>query len=249
MAVMLKCGAIFLHIPKTGGSWVTDVLTDQGIVKKQFGHIHADFVRAIYYTQGRRMVTRGLYEWAKSGLPRGIKAIGPAQKIKHVATSVRQQQPFCFCFVRSPFDWYESWWRYMCQRSGTDWRNEPDFQSWHPCQALLGTSDADFNQFVRNAVGVRPGFVTELFSTYAQPTMNFVGRHERLAEDLVHVLRLLNVDFDEDRLRSFLPVNTSSMRDPLEWTPELRSQVERTEYAALLRFGYLSRSRAVAPSL
>ena len=52
MAVMLKCGAIFLHIPKTGGSWVTDVLADQGLIKKQIGQIHADLVRVLYYASG-----------------------------------------------------------------------------------------------------------------------------------------------------------------------------------------------------
>ena len=81
MAVMLKCGAIFLHVPKTGGSWVTSALANQGLIKKQFGHIHADLVRVLYYGRGSDVATRGLYDWAKSLLPRRLKAAGPAQKL------------------------------------------------------------------------------------------------------------------------------------------------------------------------
>jgi hypothetical protein len=240
MAVMLKCGAIFLHIPKTGGSWVTDVLADQGLIKKQIGHIHADLVRILYYARTSDVATRGLYDWAKSLLPRRLKAVGPAQKLKRAAENARQhQQPFCFCFVRNPADWYESWWRYMYQRSGIDWADESDLHGWHPCGALKEMGDSDFNGFVRNVISARPGFVTELFSMYDQPGLDFVGHQETLADDLVRVLQKLQIEFDEARLRAFEPTNVSSKtRDPIDWDPETRHELEKTEYAALLRYGY-----------
>jgi hypothetical protein len=230
---------------------VTDVLADQGLIKKQIGHIHADWVRVMYYASGPHVATRGLFDWAKSLLPRRLKAIGPAQMLKHTAESARQKKrPFCFCFVRNPMDWYESWWRYMCQRSGVNWSNESDLTGWHPCQALKDTGDADFNQFIRNVTCARPGFVTELFSTYAPPDLDFLGHQETLADDLVGVLQELNVNFDEDRLRSFARINVSSKTsDHIEWAAETRRQLKKTEYAALLRFGYLPNSSTITPSL
>jgi hypothetical protein len=244
MAVLLKCGAIFLHVPKTGGSWVTNVLLEQGLVKNQFGHIHADMVRALYYARSSEIAARGLYDWAKSHVPLQLKALGPAQKIKHAAESIRQQNvPFCFCFVRNPLDWYESWWRYMGQRSGFHWEAETDMHGWHPCAALKETGNPDFHRFVRNVIETRPGFVTELYSTYAQPEIGFVGRQETLVDDLIQVLGTLNVNFDEHRIRESQRVNVSDDScDSVGWEDDLREALQKTEYAAMLRFGYLSDS-------
>jgi hypothetical protein len=201
----------------------------------------------LYYARGTEVAKRGLYDWAKSLLPRRLKAVAAAQKLKRAAENARQhRKPFCFCFVRNPIDWYESWWRYMCQRSGVDWADQTDLHSWHPCQSLKDTGDADFNVFVRNVIAARPGFITELYSTYDQPGINFVGHQESLADDLVRVLRQLPLDFDEQRLRAFTPTNVSSAsRDPIQWEPETRRELEKTEYAALLRYGYAADSSTI----
>ena len=47
MSVLLKGGAVFLHIPKTGGSWVHKVLKDTGLSVGSFDHKHADFDRVL----------------------------------------------------------------------------------------------------------------------------------------------------------------------------------------------------------
>lgn len=254
MALLLNCGAIFLHVPKTGGSWVTDVLVRQGLVRKQFGHIHADWVRAMVYTDTARTVARTTYEWCKSQVPTWIKAGRPLQRIKHrTLTSQQCYKPFVFCFVRHPLDWYESWWRYMSQRSGHDWSQETDLHGWHPCQAIKATGDASFDQFLRNVLHTRPGFVHELYAMYAQPGIDFVGRQEQLSQDLIRVLRLLNVSFDEQAIQQAAPVNVSRRPGSTpQWDPEIRREVEKTEYPTLLRFGYASSACAahsISPSL
>lgn len=38
--LLKKCGAIFLHIPKTGGSWVSRVLWECDLVEKRLGYKH-----------------------------------------------------------------------------------------------------------------------------------------------------------------------------------------------------------------
>lgn len=43
MAIILKNGECFLHIPKTGGSFVNHILDDVGITKRKIGyHKHLD---------------------------------------------------------------------------------------------------------------------------------------------------------------------------------------------------------------
>lgn len=43
MAVILKDGSVFLHIPKTGGTWVTSVLRELGLARCSIGHRHANW--------------------------------------------------------------------------------------------------------------------------------------------------------------------------------------------------------------
>ena len=46
MAIILKNNEIFLHIPKTGGSWVSKVLKMQSLTKAYIGcHKHFDWAR------------------------------------------------------------------------------------------------------------------------------------------------------------------------------------------------------------
>ena len=52
------------------------------------------------------------------------------------------------------------------------------------------------------------------------------------------LMQQLHVEFDEHRLRTSRPMNVSNKaRDPIEWDPETRRELERTEYPALLRYG------------
>lgn len=240
MAVQLHCGAIFLHVPKTGGSWVTRVLKDQGLVRREFGHIHSDMVRARYYASSLATLSRTSGAWFKSLLPRRLKRLSAAQRVRRqIEQNHAESFPYCFCFVRHPLSWYESWWGYMGARSGTDWRHEPDFQGWHPCGELRYCGAQDFAGFVHNVQTRLPGFVTELFGLYTQPGIRFIGKQERLTEDLIEVLRQLNVRFDEQRLREALPVNTSDVESRgTPWTPALRESTARLEFAGMVRYGY-----------
>src|SRR5690606_24420034 len=111
---------------------------------------------------------------------------------------------------------------------------------WHPNAALNELGSDDFDTFVRNVVTHRPGYVSELFGWYATPAVDFVGRQEHLADDMIRVLRAMDVRFDEDRIRNFGEVGASPRpKKPIEWDPALRRAVERLEYPALVRYGYV----------
>lgn len=43
---------MFLHIPKAGGSWVSEILKEQGLVYKEIGyHKHIDWTKGAFFSQ------------------------------------------------------------------------------------------------------------------------------------------------------------------------------------------------------
>jgi hypothetical protein len=104
---------------------------------------------------------------------------------------------------------------------------------------LNGLGAGEFNEFVRNVVKKYPGYVSEMYGRYAMPCVDFVGKQESLQDDLVQVLRMMGVDFDEGFVRGMGRVNESAApRVPVVWDEHLKVQVERLEYAGIVRYGY-----------
>ncbi len=223
MALLLKNGAIFLHIPKTGGKWVADVLTRSGHVKRKLSHKHCG-IHQLYSPTNRD---------APRTLKRFLRGTGRA--------SVSGPRPYLFCFVRNPLSWYESWFRYMSQPE-MNWRNyghEIDLRRWHPNSMLNGLGAADFNQFIRNVIAKRPGYVTELYGWYTTPQVNFIGKQESIREDLLAVLKQMNLSVDESLIYESARVGASKTpRQNVTWDPALNEEVKRLEYAGLVRYGY-----------
>jgi len=208
MATLLKCGALFLHIPKAGGNWVSDVLEEQGLVFANVGGCHATREQLVPFEQFLRASAK--YD--------------------------RPNRPlFTFCFVRNPRTWYESWYQHMNRKGWVNWADEAGH--WYPGVRLDGFGPDGFDEFVARVLDQRPGFVTDMYGAYLNHGMHFVGRQEHLADDLVTVLRFLNVPFDEERLREYAPVNSGD-GTRLRWRPTLLEAVERAEYSAFERFGY-----------
>lgn len=222
MAILLKHDAVFLHVPKTGGTWVTAVLADLGLIRCRIVTKHADMARLL--DCARHHPGRWLEAAAKAG----------------PAWQSQARRAFKFCFVRHPLSWYESYWAFMSQRGWNAWGvNRRGRVRWHPNAALDGLGDADFNRFVRNVAEREPGFVGRMYASYATDAIDFVGRQERLAEDLIEVLARLGAQADETRIRERGPVNASD-RDVgrPRWDEALRREVEKIEAAAITRFGY-----------
>jgi hypothetical protein len=226
MAVLLKNGAIFLHIPKTAGSWVTQVLAELDLVAaRRVGHKHItlDYLLRL----GRERQWRRALPWRSADVP------------PEAATA------YIFTFVREPLSWYESWFSYMSRpdRAWRAWgeRENGAGERWHPCAPLNGLGDEDFDRFVRRVVDRRPGWVSELYSWYTGTGVARVGRQERLADDLIAILRELGERPDPNliRRRAGTRVNDSARATGRpKWDPELRAEVARLEAAARRRFGY-----------
>lgn len=234
MAIVLKGGAVFLHIPKTGGSWVTRILEEFDLIEGRIGHKHAD---------ADRVLNAYRYEGAKAHAAYLIKRKLQRKLGRFLQEAEAHPKPFMFCFVRHPLAWYESWFKYQSLRCNwRTWGNERNPENWHPLAALNQSASDSFNGFVRNVLKTRPGYVTELYGGYTRPGLvDFVGRQENLREDLIRVLVRLGLPHDPEVIRRHSPVNVSTEAEMrLYWEPGLRAEVERLEYAALVRHGYRS---------
>lgn len=222
MALLLKNGAVFLHVPKTGGCFVQKVLRHFDLVRRPIGD-HNSHDRVFWHDRFHHdeKVARNLVRRALGWIPR----ISP--------------NDFRFCFVREPLSWYVSCWRYMESRN---WKREGDEGNpyhWNPLEMLNGLGSSDFNEFVFNVNRKRPGFVTELFGWYARPSTQFVGKLENLAVDLRKVLLSMKVDVDLSYLKQLPHINAVAGYIPQpEWDPALKQKTLRLEYAAYVRYGY-----------
>ena len=84
MATLLKCGGLFLHIPRTGGRWISEVLEASDLVFAHVGERHA----TASDLEPLERLLQAPHGYGKSNRPL-----------------------FKFCFVRHPQRWYEAWYR------------------------------------------------------------------------------------------------------------------------------------------
>jgi len=136
---------------------------------------------------------------------------------------------FSFCFVRGPVGWLRSFWCYRIKTGALD----PKFP-------LDGLWHGEFESFVLNVLGAYPGgFVTKLYRFYVDD-VDFVGRQERLANDLMWALVLAGEQFDEQKLRATRWRNVSAASPQLaslcQLSTETEARVEAAESWVLDRF-------------
>jgi len=144
-----------------------------------------------------------------------------------------------FCFVRNPLTWYESWFKYMRmpERNWFNWGNSKDLYNWHPNSVLNNLGGESFSDFVSNVNSKRPGYVSELFGWYTQSKIDFIGKQESLADDLIKVLKAMKIEFDENFIKDFRKVNVST-RTELTWPQEILNKTVLLEYSSFIRYGY-----------
>lgn len=137
---------------------------------------------------------------------------------------------FSFCFVRHPVNWYQSFWSYRMKTRRFWNRRFPPDRYW---------SD-DFDKFVSNVLSAFPdGFVTALYQYYVDD-VDYVGRQETLADNLVEALHLGGETFDEVSLRATPPQNVVAS-DPkygsqCHVSSTLREEIVKVERQVLERF-------------
>jgi hypothetical protein len=84
-----------------------------------------------------------------------------------------------------------------------------------------------------------PGYVTELYNSFVNEDVDFVGKNESLKEDLVKALKLMNIEFDENQVLNHGKVNVSKTPEKkIIWDEDLKNEILKLEYPTLLKYGY-----------
>ncbi len=169
--------ALFLHVPKTGGSWIRSVLREAGGKDVSYPH---DI---------------------------------PANKKFYMMT--RNVKPFCI--IRHPLEYVHSIWKHWsgnprCRTNNMSPMKDHMWDKHHTSRIYLeNIVEGDFEKTIANFNENWPGFVSWLYGQYMRDSF-FVGRHERLRDDLARALILINGRIDDDLqdlIRSKNPVNVS----------------------------------------
>lgn len=126
MAILLKNGSLFFHVPKTGGTWVTEVLRKAGCVVGQLGFKHS-------------------FPAELGCSPRAL--LHPSQLRDRYRLKYGVNSPISgFCFLRDPLTWYKSWYFYQVRRGwirfGSSSWDDP-----HPLSCLNSVADYAPNSF------------------------------------------------------------------------------------------------------
>lgn len=155
----------------------------------------------------------------------------PDPKTNHLdlARTERYADRFTIAFVRHPLDWWRSLWAYR-MRDG-----------WDPQRRIDSVAcSSDFNTFVEQVVEHLPAHLETLFARYIGPPsrpIEFIGRFESLADDLVQGLRAAGDEFDERALRSLPPDNVNDYgRFPALYRPDVAARLAESERAVIDRF-------------
>lgn len=187
---------LFLHVPKTGGSYVA------GALEAAVGARPVDFSDS----EDRR------------------------ERNGHAALrSFEGNELFTLAFIRHPLSWYRSLWSYRMRRG---WRME------HPLDRAARSED--FNEFATRVTERMPGYLGLLFGEFIGPAerpIEYIGRYERLTDDLCTALTQAGETFDEQRLRAQRPVNaTDYERHPVHYEPDVAWRLALAERRTIERF-------------
>jgi hypothetical protein len=190
MASLVTARTRFLHVPKTGGYWVTSALKAAGVT------------------------------------------VEPSEDLPfhaNLAESQSYADRFTFAFVRHPLDWWRSYWSHRMRHG------------WQTDVAIDVEAGAfDFDEFIGRVVGVASGGAGSMFAEFvgaAEGEIDFIGRYEHLADDLVTALRLAGEDFDETALRASPRLNESDyLRLPALYRRDTAERLAESERTAIGRF-------------
>ena len=207
MALPLKTGWLFVHVPKTGGVWVRRALREAGFVDDD-----------------DEEVDPGVAPW-----PVPASASSGMRRLHATACSIGHDPARSFCFVRHPLAWYRSLWAHGAR------------DGWGPHEFVLDQYGCDdFLEFMDRCVRAFPtGFVSLLYRIYTEGA-GYVGRYERLKEDLRAALELAGLDPRTSFQHG--PMNVASARPELGrrclYPLALAECVAAVEDEAIRRFGY-----------
>ena len=165
MALQLNNGLVFLHIPKTGGQTIRKVLQDLHLLSSP------DDMPVIN----------------EVGWPFRNDTTDP-NIVPHATYNTLGIDPsMCFAFVRHPLDWYRSQWAFTMSKRGS---LENFLALGTGPDEIDSIGPGNFVDWVEMRLQAYPeGMVSKLYYRYTDKIL-FVGRFERLKEDLEDILAI-----------------------------------------------------------
>ncbi len=206
---LIDYNAAFLHIPRTGGTWIELVLRAAGLL------------------------CRHLSKAEPLDLPKNHRMLGHYRGFERPVMAAK----FLFTFVRHPIPYYESVWKWINANRNAwikkRWKWHPF------CSPIsIYRRRPEFADWVEGMLEEEPCWATRLFEGYVGPEggefVDFVGRTCSLREDLCQVFDLLRIPTDRPFIMIYPQVNCLSER--LEWPPGLQERLLKSERVILRRW-------------
>jgi len=232
-------GALFLHVPRTGGTWVQTALCRLGI-------------------RSRSCSNRCKNKYK-------LRMPFKHQHIFHIDPAIVTQMKFVWTNVRHPVKYYESVWKWMThlKRQIADAQTNSQrkvhtrrFKSllncsqrmeektrfvWHPHSECAKVYDSDFNVWVERMLETQGNWVTRLYWLTTGPPggewCHYIGRTSSITQDLFNVLELLGKELtqkDKDKVNQLSPRNAYDY--DIEWRADLNKQMLHEERHTISRW-------------
>ena len=161
--------ALFLHVPRTGGTWIKEAVFQAGIPMQKWGKV------------GKR------YRPKKHTI------------LPHYRTELLAKIDHVFSFVRHPVDYYVSVWRFTTRsvEIWPEKMKTMVFEQGDPAainEAILRWKP-NFDEWLEEMLEEEPGWVTRWFERYVGPPRgefcHYIGRTETLEQDVKEVMDIL----------------------------------------------------------
>ena len=199
MAMQLK-NSMFIHIPKTGGTWVRKALEASMYLEKDANEIPID----------------GIDYWGKL-------AHSTASQVRLQHGSLPEEK-LMFSFVRDPADllkslYIEKFWPELItydERSLILKGSTASAQINKYAQRKSPTKKKTFREFV---FSLDEGYVTTLYKDFLQapvgvfPYVDYIGRTENLKEDLIDFLEIAEEPFERSAIENMPPARIGASSD------------------------------------
>lgn len=159
------------------------------------------------------------------------------RRLWHHSKSRKMQIKKVFTFVRDPFCYYQSVWKWLsrCSEKSFAWMQN---QTWHPHHTAAKYYDKDFNAWVLKMVEEEPAWVTRIYESYCGPEhaeyAQFIGRAETLMQDLTHVLKMYRLIHRKAVLPKVMPQHV--IRKTIQWDTKAWNAISQSDKRALERF-------------
>ena len=216
--------ALFLHIPRTGGRWVK-----KGISTAQIPFEY----------------------WKKAALDYRIWSHGLLAQYRG---SYFNRIEYAFAFVRHPFAYYVSMWRFMKRsltRNGMEATRKNSFSRVRLTNEAILRWSPNFDEWLEEMLEEEPGWVTRWFERYVGPNggefCHYIGRTETIERDMFQVMDVLGyVEKWKAFNNSISPSFAKKRRDGfsimgkhapfVHLTAEQRRKILRSERVMMRRF-------------